>query len=302
MVDTSASANATFNNYGVSAGPFPWSDLGFTASSSVMGGVLNVATGGSTSYSLNTPVTGGETFTPGSTTLQLGYNPGWTGSLTSGPAATGDLNSKFVYNIGPINGSATLFNAPLSAPAINADLSGSLNSGFGIPVLTSQSANGLGISSGITLSAQAFCPFCVTVASVSLGFSVSTRIDQTVTATPFVTDGDLVWYTKTAPSYSSSDTFTTVNGGGGDVNNTFADPGLSLASGSATPGGYGDTNPGALFPGDTGSNPVCDPAGGECINQVTLQESPEPDDLIFPGTGLLLIACGLRRRFGYFRN
>ena len=98
-VDTTASATASYSTYSQTAGPFPWSDLGIDATASVSAGSLNVATGGSTSYALATTITGGETFTPGSTMLQLGYTPGWTGSLSG--AANGDLNSKFVYNIGP---------------------------------------------------------------------------------------------------------------------------------------------------------------------------------------------------------
>lgn len=156
-VDTTASAVANYSTYSQTAGPFPWSDLGITASASISAGTLNVATGGSTSYALQTTVTGGETFTPGSTTLQLGYTPGWTGSLSG--AATGNLNSKFVYNIGPISGSSTLFNVPLSGPSVNANLSSSLNAGLGVPVVSSQSANGVGISTGFTVSAQAFVRF-----------------------------------------------------------------------------------------------------------------------------------------------
>lgn len=224
-VDTSASATATYSTYSQTAGPFPWSDLGIDATAGISAGSLNVATGGSTSYALATTITGGEMFTPGSTTLQLGYTPGWTGSLSG--AANGDLNSKFVYNIGPISGSATLFNVPLSGPAVNADLSSSLNAGFGLPVNAAGSANGPGVSTGFTVAAQAFCPFCVTIASASLGINIGTRIDQSVTATPTVTNADLVWY-STTQTYSPSDTFTLVSGSGGDVNNTFATPPASL--------------------------------------------------------------------------
>jgi len=223
-VDTTASATAAYSTYSQSAGPFPWNDLGITADASISAGSLSVATG-STSYALQSTITGGKTFTPDSTTLQLGYTPGWTGSLSG--AATGDLNSKFVYNIGPISGSATLLNVPLSGLSVNADLSSGLNAGLGIPVSDSQSANGPGISTGLTVKAQAFCPFCVTVASASLGFSVGTRIDQSVIATPAVTTADLIWH-STTQTYSPIDTFTLVSGSGGDVNNTFAAPPASL--------------------------------------------------------------------------
>lgn len=230
-VDTSSSGTATYGTYGETAGPFPWSDLGFTAGASVSAGTLNVNTGGSTSYTLNSTVTGSEVFTPGSTTLNLGYTPGWTGSFSSSPSASGNLNSQFVYNIGPISGSQNLFNVPLNAPAANGNLSSSLNFGLGLPVISAQTANGLGLGASLTLSANAgICPFCVTVASVSLGFNIGTQINQTVVATPTVNYGDLVWY-STTPTYSPTDTFTLVSGSGGNDANVFNTPTLSLTSG-----------------------------------------------------------------------
>lgn len=229
-VDTSASATATYGTFSENAGPFPWSDLGFTAGASISSGVLAVSTGGSTSYNLNTPITGSEVFTPGSTTLNLGYTPNWSGSFASLPAANGDLNSKFVYNIGPFNGSDTLFNVPLLAPPANGNLAPSLNAGSG-PVSSLESGNGPGVGATLTLSAQAFCPFCVTVASASLGFNIGTRVDQSVMASPDVTYGDLVWYSKTQ-TYSPSDSFTFVTGSGGNIADTFTNPtGLGLVTG-----------------------------------------------------------------------
>ena len=276
-----------------------------------------------------------------------------------------------------------------------------------------QSASGPGVSATLTLSAQAFCPFCVTVASASLGFSIGTRVDQAVTATPTVTYGDLVWYSRTQ-NYAPTDTFTFVPGSGGTVADTFTNPGFTsgtfymnilpdirlnmpvssdsdvavpasisaswdifgaggseswplgdlfslgtgaetfdfgpefygqffystplevtdpcfpvascptyatpatsfepipvsngippdvppsivVTGGGGTPGGYGNTNLGPLFPGDPSGSPICGPAGtpfaGECINQVTV--SPEPRGYILLGISLLLLAGGMRRR------
>src|SRR5580692_11056809 len=104
-VGTSAAATATYGSVGESAGPFPWSDLGITASASVSGGGLSVATGGSTSYSFLSSLTGGESFTPGATSVNLGYTPGWTGSIATLGAANGDFNSALEWNIGPFSGS-----------------------------------------------------------------------------------------------------------------------------------------------------------------------------------------------------
>lgn len=230
-VDTGSSATANYGTWSETAGPFPWSDLGFTAGASVSGGTLNVSTGGSTSYNLTSAVSPSETFTPGTTTLNLGYNPAWTGSFATGPAAKGNLNSQFVYNIGPISGSDNLFNDNLSAPGANKDLSSSLNTGLGIPVTSLEVGNGLGLGATLKLSANAgICPFCVTVASVSLGFNVGSQVVQTVIAAPTVNYADLVWY-STSPTYSPTDTFTTVSGSAGNVANTFAAPTLSLTNG-----------------------------------------------------------------------
>jgi hypothetical protein len=225
-VDTSSSGIATYGTYSETAGPFPWSDLGFTAGASISSGGLLVSTGGSTSYTLpNGTVTGSEIFTPGSTTLNLGYTPGWTGSYTSLPNANGNLNSKFVYNIGPISGSDNLFNVPLVAPSAGGNLAPSLDAGIGV-VPSLQSANGPGISTTLTLSAEACIPFCVTVASASLGFNIGTRVDQVVTATPTVTYGDLVWYSR-SQSLTAADTTTFVSGAGGNVADTFMNPGFT---------------------------------------------------------------------------
>jgi hypothetical protein len=225
-VDTNASGTATYGTYSETAGPFPWSDLGFTAGATISSGGLLVSTGGSTSYTLpNGAVTGSEIFTPGSTTLHLGYTPGWTGSFVSLPNATGNLNSNFVYNIGPISGSDNLFNVPLVAPGAIGNLAPGLDAGAGV-VPSLQSANGPGLSATLTLSAQAFCPFCVTVASASLGFNIGTRVDQAVTATPTVSYGDLVWYSR-AQSLTASDATTFVSGAGGSVADTFTNPGFT---------------------------------------------------------------------------
>jgi hypothetical protein len=228
-VDTSASAVATYGTTLQSAGPFPWSDLGITASASVTPGVLNVSTGGGTSFTLNSTVTSGESFIPGSTLLNLGYTPSWTGSFTATPPASGNFNSQFVYHIGPFNGSQTLLNVPLSIPSANGNLGSNLN--FGLPSLASPSASGPGVSVGFGLQAQVCFIVCGTVASASIHFDVGTEIDQTISMTPSVTYGDLVWE-STTPTYSPSDTFTFVPGIGGNIQNTFTAPtGLSLVSG-----------------------------------------------------------------------
>jgi PEP-CTERM motif-containing protein len=226
-VGTSSSATASYGTTFQSAGPFPWSDLGITASASVTPGVLNVNTGGSTAFTLNSTVTGNETFIPGATVLNLGYTPSWTGDFNAAPPASGNFNSKFVYNIGPFSGSNTILNAPLSIPSVSAPLDSNLN--FNTPAVASQAVNGPGASLGVGLQAQVCFIVCATVASASLNFNVGTQIQQTVSAQPNVTYGDLVWY-STTPTFSNLDKPFFVAGGGGTISNVFDGSAADMAS------------------------------------------------------------------------
>lgn len=231
-VGTGASETATYGTTTQNAGPFPWSDLGITASASITPGVLNVATGGSTAFKLDTTVSSGESFVAGSTVLNLGYNPGFTGTFSSAPAANGNLASNFVYNIGPFSGSDSLLNVPLAVPgATTGHLASSLDNGLGL-VTNSQDVSGPGISAGFDVKAQACFIGCVTLASASVSFNVGSEIKQNIVAAPVVTYGDLVWE-STSATYSASDHFTFVAGIGGNISNTFtAPPGsLGLTSG-----------------------------------------------------------------------
>jgi hypothetical protein len=228
-VGTSASETATYGTAIQNAGPFPWSDLGITASASVSQGVLNVATGGSTTFKLNSTVSSGESFVAGSTVLNLGYTPSWTGSFQSAPAANGNLSSNFVYNIGPFSGSKNLLNVPLSVPgSTTGNLTPSLNNVvISPPVVNSSTIGGPGIIAGLGVQAQACFIVCVTVASANVNFNIGTQIQQSIIAQPNVTYGDLVWESKTQ-TYSPSDHFTFVAGSLGNVGNTFTAPPASL--------------------------------------------------------------------------
>lgn len=236
-VGTSASETATYGTAGQSFGPFPWSALGITASATVTPGVLDVQTGGSTSFNLPSgSVTPGESFVPGTTVLNLGYTPGFKGSSISGaPAASGNLSSNFVYNLGPLgSGSVPILNKTVDVVGLGtANLNTSLNNGLGVASLSQSTSTFPPV--GLTLTAKAQICFiaCATVASASIGFGLQEQTSQTVLATPTVTYGDLVWE-STTQTYSPSDTFKFVAGSGGTIKNTFLDPsslGLSLSNG-----------------------------------------------------------------------
>jgi len=224
-VGTNASETATYGTTTQTGGPFPWSDLGITATASVSPGVLNLTTGGGTAFTLNSTVTGGESFVPGSTVLNVGYTPGWNGSFNSTPPANGSVNSQFVYNIGPISGSQNLLNVPLSISSASGDLGSSLNNGT--PTFTSPTAGGPSVSQGLGLQAQTCVIECVTIASASLNFTVGTQVQQTITTAPTVTYGDLVWE-STTPSYSSSDLVLPITGSAGNVQTPFLNPQVAL--------------------------------------------------------------------------
>lgn len=224
-VGTDASETATYSTTTQTGGPFPWSDLGITATATVTPGVLNLTTGGATTFTLNSTVTGGESFVPGSSVLNLGYTPGWNGSFNSTPPANGSLSSQFVYNIGPINGSQNLLNVPLSISSAAGDLGSSLNNGT--PTSTSPSQSGPSVSQGFGVQAQTCLIECVTIASASLSFSVGTQVQQTITTIPTITYGDLVWESIT-PSYSSSDLVVPIFGSAGNVQTPFLNPEVAL--------------------------------------------------------------------------
>jgi hypothetical protein len=228
-VDTGASETATYGITSQSAGPFPWSDLGITASASVTPGVLNVTTGGSTKFKLDSTVTAGESFVAGSTVLNLGYTPSWTGTFKSDTAANGNLNSNFVYNIGPFSGSTNLLNVGLNVPgSTTGNLASSLNNTVvSPPVVNSSSVSGPGITAGFGVQAQACFIVCATVASANVSFHVGTQIQQNIVAAPSVVYGDLVWE-STSQTYSASDHPTFVAGSLGNIANVFSAPPASL--------------------------------------------------------------------------
>jgi hypothetical protein len=225
QVGTDASVTATYSTSTQSGGPFPWSDLGVTASASITPGVLNVSTGGATGFTLNSTVTGGESFVPGSTVLNVGYTPSWNGSFSSTPPANGSVGSQFVYNIGPINGSQNLLNVPLSISSAAGDLGSSLNNGTATS--TSPTQTGPSVSQGFGVQAQTCFIECVTIASASLNFTVGTQVQQTITTAPTVTYGDLVWE-STTPSYSSSDLVVPITGSAGNIQTPFLNPQVAV--------------------------------------------------------------------------
>jgi hypothetical protein len=201
-VGTDSSFNATYIGNVQTGGPFPWSDLGVTATAGVAPGNLDVATGGATSFDLaNAPVA--NQVLGFNSKFDVTYSAAWAGSMAAGPA-TGSVNSSLVYNIGPISGSDTLLNLPVSAGATStSDLSAALNAGNGSTVNASGSGSGPSANPTYSLSAQACAFVCVTLASASVGVNIGTQLNQTASVTPTVTYGDLVW-ASSSPGLSTA--------------------------------------------------------------------------------------------------
>ena len=218
-VATDSSFTANYIGTTHTGGPFPWTDLGITATADVAPGTLNVGTGGSSSFDLgNAPVAG--QVLGYNTKFDVNYSAGWTGSVAAGPAS-GNVNSSLVYNIGPLSGSQSLLNLPVSAGGTStADLSGALNAGTGTTVSASGSGTGPSANPTYTLNAQACAVVCVTLASASVGVNIGTQISQAASVTPTVTYGDSVW-ASTSPKYSTTATIQEFipSSGGTIVNN-----------------------------------------------------------------------------------
>lgn len=219
-VNTNGSASINYPLFSQSAGPFPWTDIGIKVGANVTSGSLNATVGGSTAFGLNTSLTNNQAFIPGSTVLDLGYNPGWTGSVST--HANGNLNAALSYGIGPINGSIPIMNTNLNTSA-------SGNLGFNLNSVTSGTAHGGATTPTYSLNGTLEAPF--DLARVTLSLGAAAHLDQNVSWSPTVTYGDWVWY-STTPTYSAADNPTFIAGNGGHVLDTFTNPsGLGLSAG-----------------------------------------------------------------------
>jgi hypothetical protein len=222
-VGTDGTAKETFPTIIQSVGPFPFSDLGIDATALVSPKAVTATVGGQTAFTpLNAP-TGGQSLVPGTTTMDFSYTPSWT---TGAVSTTGDgtLQAGLSYNIGPFSGSKQIIGTSL-----NTSVSGNLmpalqNGGTGLASNTAVSPS-VSLSTGLSASVG-FCPFCVTLASVSFGVTVGAQLKQTVDWTPTTTYGDLVWY-STSQTLAPTDKPVFVAGSGGQVSNAF-DPASQL--------------------------------------------------------------------------
>lgn len=221
-VTTNAQGTSGYTSLSAGAGPFPFSNFGVQANSTISFGSVTLfpvptVTPG-TSLSINgSTLFQVPTFTPGThidtfSTMNIGYTPSWTsGTITAN--ANVSASAGFQYNIGPFSGSKNIYNQSLSATASANLLSGgSLTSG-----IATASATGQNFSASYSLSALA--------ASASASLVAGGNLQTTVNSTsPNVQYGYYTWVSSDG-TFSAGDTLTWNAVNGGPLTFQFPSPG-----------------------------------------------------------------------------
>jgi hypothetical protein len=164
-VNTSGNATATYDPFTANAGPFPSSNFGVAVGASLGGTDVGLNVGGTTSFVLPS-FTSGQVLLPKISNFNVGYTPGFTGSLSS--TSNFSANATFQYNVGPFSGSDNLFSQNLNATA-----SGNFASGGNL-VGGNASGSATGSVFQYTYSASAF------VASASASLNVGANYQNSV--------------------------------------------------------------------------------------------------------------------------
>ena len=198
-VNTSGTANATYDPFTANAGPFPASNFGVAVSASLGGNNVDLALGGDTSF-LFPSFTNGQVLLPLVSNVNVGYTPGWTGSLSS--TSNFSANATFQANVGPFSASDNLFSQNLNAVA-----NGNLASGGN---LTGGSASGSANGSlfHYTYTASAL------VASASASINVGANYQNSLNWNPTTQYGVYSWLSDTKnQGPTGTPLFTTGSGG-----------------------------------------------------------------------------------------
>lgn len=240
-VNTSGTADATYDPFTSNAGPFPASNFGVAVSASLGGNDVDLTLGGDTSFLFPT-FTNGEVLSPLVSNVPVGYTPGWTGSLTS--TSNFSASATFQANVGPFSASDNLFSQNLNAVA-----NGNLASGGN---LTGGSASGSANGSffNYTYTASAF------VASASASINVGANYQNSLNWNSTTQYGVYSWLSTTkGGGPTSTPLFTT--GSGGALNYTVEDFGNAQAGKQV----YLNFEPGISFgmavtPSSTLSTPI----------------------------------------------
>ena len=221
-VTTNAQGTSSYNSLSAGAGPFPFSNFGVQANSTISFGSISLFPAPTVTPGTSLSINGSTlfqvpTFTPGThintlSTMNIGYTPSWTsGSITSN--ANVSASAGFQYNIGPFSGSKNIYTQSLSATASANLLSGSsLTSGT-----ATASATGQNFSAGYSLSAFAASASANLVAGANLQTSVNTSL-------PNIQYGYYTWVSSDG-TFSAGDTLTWNAVNGGPLTFQFPSPG-----------------------------------------------------------------------------
>jgi hypothetical protein len=190
-LSTYALNTASYDTLNGNIGPFPFSNFGAQATTS-LGLLVSASVNGQTTFTFPT-FTPGQTFAVG-TSFSYAYNPSWSGGSVGSNAGL-SASASFNYNIAGFSGSDPIFDA-----ALNTSANGNIAGGS---TLTGGSANGtaVGPSQNFGVSASAI------VASASAGVNVGVNLQTAVSYSPAVEYGYYTWVNTTG-GYSSSDTLT----------------------------------------------------------------------------------------------
>ncbi len=212
-VDTSGTADATYDPFTSNGGPYPFSNFGVAVNASLGGNNVDLTLGGDTSF-LFPAFTNGEVLSPLEEAVPVGYTPGWTGSLSS--TSNFSASATFQANVGPFSASDNLFNQNLNAVA-----NGNLASGGN---LTGGNASGSANGSffNYTYTASAF------VASASASINVGANYQNSLNWNPTTQYGVYTWL-STTPGAGPSGTALLTTGSGGTLNYTVQDFGNAQA-------------------------------------------------------------------------
>jgi len=216
-LDTYSLNTATYDTLMGNAGPFPFSNFGVDANTT-LGLSLAASTNGQTTFVFPT-ITAGQTFTAGQG-FNYAYTPLWTSQSSIGSSAGLSVGSNFHYDIGPFSGDPSILNVGLNTSA-NATIGGGTT-------LSSGSANGTANSPSqfLGVSANAY------VASASAGVNVGVQLQTSISYAPTVQYGYYTWVNTTG-GYSPSDVLTWHGVSSGALNYTF-DNSLPAEAGAGT--------------------------------------------------------------------
>jgi hypothetical protein len=205
-LDTTALNTATYDDLTGNAGPFPFSNLGVSASTN-LGLLVSASVNGSTTFQFPT-FTPGQVIATGST-LNYAYTPTWSGGSVGSHAGL-SASATLSYDLGPFSGSNTIFDT-----ALNTSANGVIGGGT---TLTGGTANGTTASApvfaGITESAF--------LASASVGVNVGLNLQTALNFNPAVQYGYYSWINTTG-SFSPTDSVTFTGVGSGALDYTFGD-------------------------------------------------------------------------------